>query len=99
MESSDKNLDPAPLDTGAWGAYIWFCTYGIRTKIMCNACVHPESFATGGPTLTRFCFVLFFDKGRKDPKYHYKRAIVGLPAKRHLNGNSLAWRCWPNIEW
>ena len=31
-------------------------------------------------------------------KYHYKRAIIGPPAKRHLNGVSLACRWWPNIE-
>ena len=31
-------------------------------------------------------------------KYHFKRAIIGPPAKRHLNGVSLACRCWPNIE-
>ena len=31
-------------------------------------------------------------------KYHYKRAIIDLPAKRHLNGVLLACRCWPTIE-
>ena len=31
-------------------------------------------------------------------KYHYKRAIIDPPAKRHLNGVSLACRWWPNIE-
>ena len=29
---------------------------------------------------------------------HYKRAINGPSAKRHLNGVSLAGRWWPNIE-
>ena len=29
---------------------------------------------------------------------NYKRAIIGPPAKRHLNGLSLTCRCWPNIE-
>ena len=29
---------------------------------------------------------------------HSKRAIIGPPAKRHLNGVSLACRRWPNIE-
>ena len=29
------------------------------------------------------------DEGSKDPKYHYKG---------HLNGVSLACRCWPNIQ-
>ena len=36
-----------------------------------------------------FCF---------DSEYHYRRAIIGPPAKRHLNGISLAFRCWPNNE-
>ena len=29
------------------------------------------------------------DKGWE--KYHYKRAVIGPPAKRHLNGVSLAY--------
>ena len=46
-----------------------------------------------------FVFVVFLGGGgagrggRDDPsKYHYKRAIIGPPAKRHLNGFSLACR-------
>ena len=31
-------------------------------------------------------------------KYHYKRAVFGPPAKRHLNGVLLACRLWPKIE-
>ena len=31
-------------------------------------------------------------------KYHKNWTIIGLPAKRHLNGVSLACRWWPNIE-
>ena len=31
--------------------------------------------------------------------YHYRRAIIGPPVKRHLNdGVSLACRQWPNID-
>ena len=42
-------------------------------------CADPESFVRGGPTLT-----IFLD-GRDNPsKYHYKRTIIGPPAKRHL---------------
>ena len=34
-----------------------------------------------------------------DPrKYHYKWTIISPPAKRHLNGVSLAGRWWPKIE-
>ena len=42
------------------------------------------------------CFFLVW--GEEGFKYHYKRAIKGQPAKRHLNGVSLAGRWWPNIE-
>ena len=38
-----------------------------------------------------FCFALFLvDGGIEDKKYHYKWAIIGPRAKRHLNGVSLA---------
>ena len=36
--------------------------------------------------------------GERRSKYHYKRAIISPPAKRHLNGVSLAGRWWPNTE-
>ena len=39
-------------------------------------------------------FICFLE-GRHDPsKYHYKRTIIGPPAKWH----SPAGRCWPNFE-
>ena len=44
-----------------------------------------------------FCFV-FSWWGVGGSKYHYKRAIIGPPAKRHLNGVSHACWWWPNIE-
>ena len=46
----------------------------------------PESFFRGGPTLNSFFLV---DEGREESNTtHYKRAIIGPPAKR--------W--YPNIE-
>ena len=39
------------------------------------ACADPESFARGGPTLTRF--FSFFKFRREDPKIHYTRVIFG----------------------
>ena len=39
------------------------------------ACVDPESYVRGGPALQ-----LFFDERIQK---HYKRAIIGLPMKRH----------------
>ena len=35
---------------------------------------------------------------KRGSKKHLKRAIIGAPAKSHLNGIFLAGRCWPNIE-
>ena len=57
----------------------------------------------GGPPWQRFFFFFFWGGGgllvkKKGFKYHYKRAIFGTPAKRHLNGVSLVCRWWPNME-
>ena len=44
---------------------------------------------------SNFDDVFLVDEEREDPKYHYKRAtIIDPPAKRHLNGVSLACRRW-----
>ena len=54
-------------------------------------CADPESYVREGPTLTTL-FILV-DEGREDQNTTIiMRAIVGLPAKRHLNGISLAGR-------
>ena len=45
-----------------------------------------------------YVFFFFFWWREKGSKYHCKRAIIGPPVKRHLNGVSLADRLWPNIE-
>ena len=47
-----------------------------------RSCADPESFVRGGPTLTP----LFLLVGSK---FHYKRTIIGPPAKRHNNGPTL----------
>ena len=36
--------------------------------------------------------------GEGGSKYHYERAIIAPPAKRHLNGVSLACQWWPNVD-
>ena len=41
---------------------------------------------------------IFFRRGKGGFNYHYKRAIIGPPVKRHQNGVSLACRCWSHIE-
>ena len=85
------------MKSGSWGA-IYFTCLMIRYLFPCwdMSCADPENFARGGPTLTTFSFLLFvffvffvFLSGFGGSKYHYKRAIIGPPAKRHLNGVSL----------
>ena len=36
--------------------------------------------------------------GEEGSRYHYKRAIICPPGKRHLNGVSMACRCWPTLN-
>ena len=45
-----------------------------------------------------FFFFILSWWGEGWSEYHYKRAINGLPGKRHLNGVLLASRWWLNIE-
>ena len=47
---------------------------------------------------SKFVIVFFRWRGERGSKYHYKRAIINPPAKRHLNGISLACRWWSSIE-
>ena len=71
------------------------CGHTFRILISPSApCADPGNFVRGGPTLTHFLSLM---RGGRS-KYHYKRAIIGPPAKRHLNDVSLACRWWPNIE-
>ena len=68
-------------------AFIW-------PQMVLFTCAGSESFVRGGPTLTT---LFLFDEGREWSKYHYKRAIIGPPAKHHINGVLLAFRWWTNI--
>ena len=70
------------------------CKYKMKTQI---AWAGQDCFYRGGLTLTTFFFFFSVDE-RRGLEYHYKRAIIGPPGKRHLNGVSLAGRWWPNIE-
>ena len=49
----------------------------------------PEQFVRGGPTLTG---VFLGDGGKEDPNTTTRRAIIGPPAKRHLNDVYFCWR-------
>ena len=67
-----------------------------KKKMLCIrwlSCADPESFVTGGSKFNG-CFYYFFvvDEGEGGSKYHYKRTIIALPAKRHFNGVLLACR-------
>ena len=57
-----------------------------------------RKFFQSGSNFFLFFFFSFSWLGERGYKYHYKRAIIGPPAKRHLNGVSLAGRLWPNTE-
>ena len=61
----------------------------LKTLILAWSCADLESIVRGGPTLTTFVLV---DEGREGSKYHFKRVIIGLPAKRYLNGVLLSCR-------
>ena len=56
-----------------------------------NLCQRGASF------YSLFC-CCFFKLMRGGSKYHFKGAIIGPPAKLHLNGVSLAGWLWPGIE-
>ena len=61
-----------------------------------------RKFCQRGTNRDKVFRVLFFKKnfswGEGGSKYHYKGAIISMPAKRHLYGVLLACRWWPNIE-
>ena len=61
-------------------------------------CIHTriQKILSEGIQLWRRFFFFLYNEGWE--KYHHKRAINGPPAKRHLNGVSLACWWWPNIE-
>ena len=52
---------------------VWF-----KYRDMYCSCTDPERFVRGGPTLTKVF------ESMRGSKYHYQRAIIGPPAKRHL---------------
>ena len=56
-----------------------------------------RKFCQRGPNSDKFFFVLFF-RGERGSKNHHKQAIIGLPAKCHWNGVSLAWPIMAHIE-
>ena len=55
----------------------------VHQRLRSVPCADPESFVRGGPT---FPFFVCFFKLDERRKYQIKWAIIGTPAKRHLNG-------------
>ena len=84
------------------------CNWNTKLRFVCVICVHylscwtcmvPENVVSWESNFDNVFFFLFFSWwGEGGSKYHYKRAFIGLPAKRHLNGVSLTCWWWPNIE-
>ena len=64
-----------------------------QCKLMCGSRKFCQ-IDKGHSTFFFFFFFFFFfnDQGEGESKYHYKRAIIGPPPKRHLNGVSLECR-------
>ena len=66
-----------------------------------STCADPESFSEGVQHWQRFFSLFSFfsvDGMERGSKCHYKWSIIGMPAKRHWNGGSLACRYCPTIE-
>ena len=58
-----------------------------------------KRFCQRGSNSENLFLLLFLSwRGKKGSIYHYKRTIIGPPAKLHLNCVSLACRWRPNIE-
>ena len=55
-------------------------------------CADQESFVRGDPTLTTYFLSLVVEGGGRGIKINVNQVIMGLPAKRYLNGFSLAGR-------
>ena len=75
------------------------CFYLCSIVLYPDPCADPERFARRGPTLTTFFSSFLFllvDEGREDPNttisHHWPASET--PSARHLNGVSLACRCY-----
>ena len=65
------------------------CSLALAMAFCCELSAHARILKVlqRGPNLTTlFSFFLL----KRDDAYHYKRAIIGPPSKRHLNG--VRWR-------
>ena len=82
---------PFPVLGVMGGIFVYFYS-NLLLGLLANTCADQEKFVRGGPTAT-FLFIIFLvDEGEGGDKYHHERAIIGPPAKRHLNGASFACR-------
>ena len=79
----------------------WFTLYNDKSDSQPTSHAQIQNVLSEGVQhLQRFFFLLCFLSwwGESRSKYHYKWAFICPPAKHHLNGVSLAGRCWPYIK-
>ena len=80
------------LSFGRWWGWAPFFVFLVIRE--CGGRARIQKVLSEGSNFVNVFFLLFFVclllffLGRM--KYHYKRTIIGPPAKRHLNGVSLA---------
>ena len=72
------------------------CRSGILSTVYEDNHARIQKVFSEGVQLRQRFFLFFWVMSGS--KYYLFRAIIGPPAKRHLNGVSLAGRWWPNIE-
>ena len=73
-------------------SHIWHFSYMYIMRRSRKFCQRGSNFHNV------YCCCYFSWWGEEGSKCHHKRAIICPPLKRHLNGVSLACRCWSNIE-
>ena len=101
-------IDPTVACSSHWSSTRWtrgwafiytlsVFTYAIHVSvtIWCAVMRGSRKFCQRG---SNFDNVFLSWWGERGSKYHHKQTIIGPPAKRHLNGVSLACPWWPNIE-
>ena len=73
-------------------ARLWECTMQPSQFVYIRYMRGSWKFCQRGSNFDKVFFLFLVDKGKEDQKCHYVRAIIGLSAKCHLNGVSMAIR-------
>ena len=104
-----NSLEPDQARHKAWPDLVpncltlwWYSCKNFSRKFLKNQLTHVRIQNVLSEGVQLFFFLLFFDEGRMDQNTTISRkswrAIIGTPAKHHLNGLSLGGRWWPYIE-